>query len=88
MLKLSRYVTRNRRVVVMKSSEDRQVPDGLGGTKTITIFKGDLLKADGQSIDSEHEWIDTLRQGVEGEHVNHNSNYQIASEYDLVQHVG
>jgi hypothetical protein len=88
MLRLSTYITRNGRKAVLKSSEDRAIRTPEGGTENTRIFRGDLFRADGNTIDSEHEWMDTLRVGVLGEHVNQNSASQVASEYDLVQHVG
>lgn len=88
MLKLSTYSTRNNRKVVLTSSGERQFQNGTAQPETKTVFKGNLFKADGTSIDSEHEWIDSLRTGVLGEHVNQNSAYQTLSELDLVQHIG
>ena len=87
-LSLSTYVTRGGRKVTLISSELRSSKNANGQAETVTIFKGQLFKADGTTVDSEHEWQDTLRQGVFGEHVNQNSNFQVASEYDLVQHIG
>lgn len=81
------YITRNNRRVDLISSEPRSRTNANGEPETVTIFKGQLFRADGKSIDSEHEWIDTLRVGVLGEHVNQNSMFQTASEYDLVQKV-
>jgi hypothetical protein len=87
-LRLSSYITRSGRKVILKSSESREIKNSSGGSDSVQVFKGDLYRADGQTVDSEHEWTDTLRNGVFGEHVNHNSNFQVASEYDLVQHIG
>jgi hypothetical protein len=88
-LQKSEYITRSGRRVVLRSSERRPIPQA-GNEKPVEteIFRGDLYKADGRSIDSEHEWMDTLRQGVLGEHVNSNSATQVASELDLIQHIG
>jgi hypothetical protein len=87
-LELSGYVTRSGRRVVLKGSEKRPIRQADGSNIDAEIFRGDLFKADGKTVDSEHEWMNTLRNGVLGEHVNQNSSFQVASEYDLVQHIG
>lgn len=81
------YITRNGRQAILKSSESRPFQPTPGHSETKEVFKGDLMRSDGKSVDSEHEWIDTLRVGVLGEHVNQNSSFQTASEYDLIQRV-
>lgn len=88
-LKLSEYITRSGRRVVLKSSTVRPLPQA-GNEKPVDteIFHGDLYKADGRSVDSAHEWMNTLRANALGEHVNSNSATQVASELDLVQHIG
>ena len=77
-LKLSEYITRSGRRVVLKSSAIRPVPQAGDKPVDTEIFLGDLYKADGRSIDSEHEWTNTLRKNALGEHVNSNSATQVA----------
>ena len=88
MLKPGRYQTRNSRVVLLTEpfSRDRARTDG--AVVPITGLKGTLMKADGKTPDSEHEWENTLLPRVLGVFSNPHAMEGMASEYDLVQRIG
>jgi len=88
MLKPGEYTTRNNRRVVLTEPFARSKKNGDGDAIVITGFRGQLMKADGKTVDSEHEWENTITPHTLGVFVRAGATEGVANEFDLIQRIG
>lgn len=81
------YQTRNARIAVMYEPFSRDKLNGNGETVRVTGFRGHLMKADGKTPDSDHEWEDTLQPNTLGVLVRAGATEGVANEFDLVRRI-
>jgi len=82
-LRPGRYQTRNVRIVELTDTFQREKPTGPGQTVTVTIWRGNLMKADGRTVDSMHEWEETNHPLTMGAYVSPSKADGVSNEFDL-----
>jgi hypothetical protein len=86
-LKSGSYRTRNSRIVVLSEAFQRTRKASDGSEIPVTGFRGALMKADGRTADTDHEWEDTQLPGTLGTLVRAGLTEGVANEFDLVQRI-
>lgn len=84
------YRTRNSRIAVLNEPFARTrniVENGVARELPVTGFRGSLMKADGRTPDSDHEWEDTQLPNTLGTLVRAGLTLGVANEFDLVQRI-
>jgi len=85
-LKPGTYQTRNSRVARLTEPFSRTKKLG-DDSVVITGYRGDLMKADGKTVDSQHEWEDTIMPRVLGVLVRAGATEGVANEFDLISRI-
>lgn len=80
-----RYQTRNNRIVELFLSEARTKRTSTGENQAITVWKGNLFKADGRTLDSQKEWEESNHPFCLGIYISPGKAEGVASEFDLTE---
>jgi hypothetical protein len=81
-----RYMTKNSRIVELQGSAQEQTKKRLdGSTAPVKVWKGVLYRADGRTVESAHEWEETLLPNTIAAFVSAGRTEGVSSEFDLIQ---
>jgi hypothetical protein len=87
-LKPGRYQTRNVRIVELIEAFDREKTISPGNTQMVRVWRGNLLKADAKTVDSQHEWEETNHPLAMGTYVSPGKAEGVSNEFDLISFIG
>ena len=87
MLEPGKYMTRNSRIVELREPFARTKPRPGAEDVHVSGFKGVLLKADGRTEDSSHEWENTGLPNTLGVFYQPHAVEGQASQFDLIQRI-
>ena len=85
-LQPGRYMTRNSRVAELQgSAQEREKKRLDGSTAAVRVWTGNLMRADGRTVESAHEWEETLLPNTIAAFVSAGRTEGVSSEFDLIQ---
>ena len=85
-LQPGRYMTRNSRVAELQgSAQEREKKRLDGSTAPVRVWTGNLMRADGRTVESAHEWEETLLPNTIAAFVSAGRTEGVSSEFDLIQ---
>lgn len=84
-LQPGRYETRNVRIVELTERFERDKPVAPGQVQRVTVWRGNLMKADGKTVDSQHEWEESNHPLTMGAFVSPGKADGVSNQFDLVR---
>lgn len=87
MLQQGTYETRNSRMVKLRSPEQINRPAADGSQRMVTMWTGDLMKADGKTVDSQEHWDESNHPSMLGSFVSPGKAEGVANPLDLIRRI-
>lgn len=86
-LQVGKYLTRNSRIALLRSSESVNKPAADRSERKVTVWIGDLMKSDGKTIDSEERWEESNHPSMIGSFCAPGKAEGVANPLDLIQQI-